>query len=783
MRKSSLLLVIFFLLMSQFSGFSVYALSENGFEYDVNSDGISVTITGYTDTATDVVIPNMLDGKTVTGIGDDAFKSKGLTSVTMQEDLMTIGRLAFRDNKLTSVVIPNSVTAIGEYAFASNLLETVDIPDNVTTIQSFSFNGNNLSSVVFPSNVTLIKQAAFSGNKLTSIVLPNSVIEIGQTAFGSNLLTSVTIPDSVTTIEHFAFENNQLSSVIIPSSVTRIGEKVFDRNTLNNVKFEGTPTTNPSSFTGQTKPSAVFIEWFNEPEFSTNWNNTVPQPMTIYAKYSYMISFNTTGGTVVLDQRIPSNEKALEPVAPTKVGHTFAGWYKEAALTTEWIFTTDTVTAATTLHAKWDTNSYTLSFEENGGTAVANQTIMQNEKATAPTPPTKSGHTFAGWYKEAALTNEWIFTTDTVTAATMLHAKWNTNSYTLSFEENGGTAVANQTIVHNEKAITPTVPTKAGHTFAGWYKETALTNEWKFASDVLTENTALYAKWTTNHSPSGGGGYISTNTLTFNTNGGSTVAAQTLAYNEKAANPIVPTKANHKFAGWYKEAALTNEWRFATDVVTENSTLYAKWTMNHSADEEPAPIPVQTPEEVERPEESTGPMCTIRFTDTSTHWAKEMIEDIASRCIIIGYPDGTFRPNEPIKRRHVAIMFTRAFELAPIRNSIAFSDVPTNHFYYAAITKVYQAGIFDGASNGKFNPDANMTRAQMAKVLVLAFGLESNGTSANLFRDVPSTHWAKDYISTLADNRIALGDNGDFKPDEPVTRAQFVSFIYRALNL
>ncbi|MGE7091802.1 S-layer homology domain-containing protein [Lysinibacillus sp. NPDC048646] len=195
----------------------------------------------------------------------------------------------------------------------------------------------------------------------------------------------------------------------------------------------------------------------------------------------------------------------------------------------------------------------------------------------------------------------------------------------------------------------------------------------------------------------------------------------------------------------------------------------------------PTPVeptkPVPTPEEPEQPEEITP---SYRFTDSSNNWAKDMIEDIAARGIITGYPDGTFRPNEPIKREHVAVMFARAFELTPKREATQFSDVPTNHPYYEAITRLQQAGVVDG-SNGKFNPNESLTRAQLAKILVLAFGITPGGTST--FQDVPKTHWSYDYIAALAHVGIALGDNGNFRPDEPVTRAQFVAFMYRALNL
>lgn len=284
-------------------------------------------------------------------------------------------------------------------------------------------------------------------------------------------------------------------------------------------------------------------------------------------------------------------------------------------------------------------------------------------------------------------------------------------------------------------------------------------------------------------------------TVSFESNGGSIVTNQSVLYNTTLKEPVT-TKEGYTFGGWYKDAAFTNAWNFTKDVVTERIILYAKWIMNSSSgggyipNPEPNPIPIPIPVESpiteqpvptpEEPEQPVGMTPTYRFTDISNSWARDMIEDIAGRGIITGYPDGTFRPNESIKRQHIAVMLTRAFELTTKRKAVPFSDVPQSHLYYDSITKLQQAGIVDG-SNGAFNPNAPMTRAQMAKILVLAFGLTPEGT--NTFQDVPATHWSYDYISALAGSGIALGDNGNFKPDEPVTRAQFVAFMYRALNL
>ncbi len=286
-------------------------------------------------------------------------------------------------------------------------------------------------------------------------------------------------------------------------------------------------------------------------------------------------------------------------------------------------------------------------------------------------------------------------------------------------------------------------------------------------------------------------------TVSFDVNGGSPVIDLTISYGDKIIAPTAPTKTGYTFAGWYKSDTLTTQWDFLIDVVTKDTTLYAKWFVNSSSGSDGQSSTPTTPSVPENPEtpskEPSNPVETpqtepskpeieqeIIFSDVpKTHWAWEMIQDMTRKGIITGYPDKTFRPNDYIKRQHIAVMFARAFELEPIRETVPFKDVLPSHPYYEAITKLYQAGIVDG-SNGEFHPDAFLTRAQMAKVLVEALQLTPDGTSH--FKDVPPTHWSYNYIATLQQEGIALGDDGYFKPNDPMTRAQFVALMSRAMN-
>lgn len=134
-------------------------------------------------------------------------------------------------------------------------------------------------------------------------------------------------------------------------------------------------------------------------------------------------------------------------------------------------------------------------FVTNGGTAIADVNPPYNSTITAPQPPTRTGYTFDGWYKEATFTTLWDFATDVVRFPVYLYAKWNPLLYTINFNADGGTAVSAVQAYHDQLITEPVVPTKAGFGFGGWYKEAALTNRWNFSTDVATGNITLYAKW------------------------------------------------------------------------------------------------------------------------------------------------------------------------------------------------------------------------------------------------------------------------------------------------
>lgn len=134
-------------------------------------------------------------------------------------------------------------------------------------------------------------------------------------------------------------------------------------------------------------------------------------------------------------------------------------------------------------------------------------------------------------------------------------------------------------------------------------------------------------------------------------------------------------------------------------------------------------------------------------------------------------------------RAEVAEQIAKALNLDTSDKNTKFTDVKPTYEHAGAIAAVSKLGIFDGDGSGKFNPSSPITRAQFAKVLVHAFGLEQQGDVVT-FTDAPANHWANECISILASNGITEGKgNGSFGYDEMLKISQLQTFIERAQQL
>ncbi|MGI8317004.1 S-layer homology domain-containing protein [Halobacillus mangrovi] len=170
------------------------------------------------------------------------------------------------------------------------------------------------------------------------------------------------------------------------------------------------------------------------------------------------------------------------------------------------------------------------------------------------------------------------------------------------------------------------------------------------------------------------------------------------------------------------------------------------------------------------------------FSDVSTDfWAYDEIKHLNDEGIINGLPDGSFGPNDNVSRAQVAKMAIESLNLT-LSSSGQFDDVPSSHWAYEYINAAVKAGLVNGYGNGEFKPDEDITRAEIAAIVTRAFELSGNSSSYS-FEDMNSSHWAYDDVYALASNSITTGYNDNtFRPNEEATRAEFSAFLYRALD-
>ncbi len=324
-----------------------------------------------------------------------------------------------------------------------------------------------------------------------------------------------------------------------------------------------------------TDETSAYATWYLDSSFTHEPVESLePQSTTIrlYGKpqrYVFNVDYVLSGGVLPI-----ANPTTFNPFAPfllndpTRAGFTFAGWYLDESFSIAYAnqgFTDDV-----TLFAKWTINQYTINFDSNDGTAVPSITLDYGLPITAPNEPTRLGYTFTGWFSNEAETTPYIIPTTMLAENIIVYAGWSINQYSIAFETDGGTLVESITQDYNTSVNQPDDPTKTGHTFGGWFSDSAFTVPYSFDT-MPAENIVLYADWQVNT-------YEVTMILddnnTYTMSGFYGQAVVDILDNREL------TKTGHTFSGWYSDAnfetMLTDSLR-----ITENAiNLFARWEKN-----------------------------------------------------------------------------------------------------------------------------------------------------------------------------------------------------------
>ncbi|BAU13413.1 S-layer protein [Leptolyngbya sp. NIES-3755] len=177
------------------------------------------------------------------------------------------------------------------------------------------------------------------------------------------------------------------------------------------------------------------------------------------------------------------------------------------------------------------------------------------------------------------------------------------------------------------------------------------------------------------------------------------------------------------------------------------------------------------------------------FSDVaSDNYAAPFIQELASRNIIAGFGDGTFRPNDPVTRAQFAAILLKAFPNAQrVNTPINFSDVPSNYWGFQAIQNAYATGFLAGFPGGTFRPNDNIPRAQA--LVSLSNGLRYTATQPvdsllQVYTDAGSIPgFARNSIAAATERRIVVNypDVSLLNPNQVATRADVAAFIYQSL--
>ena len=173
---------------------------------------------------------------------------------------------------------------------------------------------------------------------------------------------------------------------------------------------------------------------------------------------------------------------------------------------------------------------------------------------------------------------------------------------------------------------------------------------------------------------------------------------------------------------------------------------------------------------------------TQSFADVSTDaYYYEAVKWAAKNGITGGVGNGLFAPDAPCTRAQIVTFLWRAAGSPEPKNASSFSDVPASAYYARSVAWAVENGITTGTGNGRFSPDATCTRAQSVTFLYRALSARAEGTAE--FRDVPKNAYYADAVAWAAANGITTGIGGGlFGPDNDCTRAQIVTFLFRTYN-
>ena len=385
-------------------------------------------------------------------------------------------------------------------------------------------------------------------------------------------------------------------------------------------------------------------------------------------------------------------------------------------------------------------NDYELtSFDSeslNGRVVVAPDTITYGTETYSVADAEPYLSHFTHNHKEIITDTDYTAETGTSSQAKSLVLYRAIQKFSVTYTDGiGGTSFADE-VTSDLRRGTPTpaftggTPTRSGYTFTGWEPSVAAT---------VTGNAVYTAQWTKNSSSS----HHSTRyTLHYESNGGTAYKDERYSSGTKVTLDKTPTRESYTFTGWYADKELTQ--KISSIKMTSEKTVYAGWKASTVPD----------------------------MLNGDDHYA-----------YVVGYSDGTVRPNANISRAEVATIFFRLLKEevrdGNLTTENTFADVTDGQWHNKAISTMAKLGIVKGRRADSFDPDASITRAEFAAICA-RFNTKPVENSGS-FSDI-SGHWAENEIERAAAFGWISGyPDGTFRPDARITRAEAMTMINRVL--
>lgn len=770
--------------------------------------------------------PGSMDTLTLGGITE--VNSRGIWSSAVRHvnlpDCVKVGESGLSGlTNVETVNLPKAKT-IGNFAFSNDKrLRELDLSAVETLGQSSFMYTDELRKLHLPATVTTIDCIGFgmntNGKKTARIqldaIVPPTVNEGGwkvpKSFEGVNVDSTVTVPfDSLQAYLDAAYNDNPNHYGEMAKANQYVASRLSRWHDLNlrvqgGLTIEFTAPNNQSNLAYVKNGSQVtaaqipaveaqegkqFAGWNTKKDGSGHWidENCTPstdlkqyegtenereyydyEKISVYPVFKDMVTITVENGTetpdiiqVVKGEAI-GNKLPAAPKAPA--GKEFAGWADEndTPVTAETVANADM-----TIHPVWN-DLVTVMYTDEGlfpadqAFKVQIYQVVKGSKTPAFNTsgahtediPTRKDYVFVGW--EPAVQ-------DTATVDIVYNAVWakdeNNNGIPdiedTTFHVTYTDGVKDEVVFEDQtKQVMKGQPTPAfsfwtfgmteatdkpirkNYIFTGWEPKVA---------ETVTADATYTAKWAPDFNHNGVDDTTENYTVTFDPNGGSMTGAKTVIvkYGNKVHEPAYPVRYGYHFDGWYLDG---KKFDFNTPI-TADITLTAQWSWNY------VPInPDHTP--------------SLNLKDHVAY--------------IVGYEDGTVRPNGQITRAEAVTIFFRLMD-ETTRNRYwsttnPFQDVGKDKWFNIAVSTTYQAGIIVD-SRTAFRPNEPITRAELAVMAAQFTGKTVNRHCT--FKDVDDKYWAADEIALVeAMGWINGYPDGTFRPNNTITRAEAVAVINR----